>query len=99
MGGYGTWFFAMMHPELFAAIAPICGGGMAWNAPSLTMPVWAFHGDLDKTVSFVHSNEMVEKLKSLGRNVKFTVFEGEGHSIQHLAYTAELLDWLLASQK
>ena len=41
MGGFGTWFVAMARPDLFAAIAPVCGGGMAWNAASLTMPVWA----------------------------------------------------------
>ena len=27
MGGYGTWGMATAHPDLFAAIAPICGGG------------------------------------------------------------------------
>jgi predicted peptidase len=25
MGGHGTWYIAYRHPELFAAIAPICG--------------------------------------------------------------------------
>jgi predicted peptidase len=25
MGGHGTWYLAFRHPELFAAIAPICG--------------------------------------------------------------------------
>ena len=91
MGGFGTWFLAMAHPELFAAIAPVCGGGMPWNAGTLTMPVWAFHGDMDKTVSFRHSSEMVDALKSLGRDVEFTVYEGAGHSIQHLAFSNELL--------
>jgi predicted peptidase len=27
MGGYGTWALAAEHPEKFAAIVPICGGG------------------------------------------------------------------------
>jgi len=27
MGGYGTWELGLAHPERFAAIAPICGGG------------------------------------------------------------------------
>ena len=44
MGGFGTWYTAMAYPALFAAIAPCCGGGMAWNAPLLQMPIWAFHG-------------------------------------------------------
>ena len=50
MGGYGTWYTAMARPDLFAAIAPVCGGGMAWNADVLTMPVWAFHGTADNVV-------------------------------------------------
>ncbi|MFN2601409.1 MAG: alpha/beta hydrolase-fold protein [Gemmatimonadaceae bacterium] len=25
MGGHGTWYLAYRHPEIFAAIAPICG--------------------------------------------------------------------------
>jgi pimeloyl-ACP methyl ester carboxylesterase len=27
MGGFGTWTLAMKHPEEFAALLPICGGG------------------------------------------------------------------------
>ncbi|MBO5975659.1 MAG: prolyl oligopeptidase family serine peptidase, partial [Oscillospiraceae bacterium] len=99
MGGFGTWFFAMAHPELFAAIAPVCGGGMAWSASKLTMPVWAFHGDQDQVVRFVHSAEMVEALEKLGRDVKFTVFKGEGHAIQKLSFTEELLCWLISKKK
>lgn len=99
MGGYGTWYTAMARPDLFAAIAPVCGGGMAWNAFTLTMPVWAFHGALDQTVSPIQSKEMVDKLVALGRDVKFTVFENEGHSIQTLAMTEELINWLLSKKK
>jgi predicted peptidase len=25
MGGHGTWYIAYRHPELFAAVAPVCG--------------------------------------------------------------------------
>src|SRR5690606_31769939 len=32
MGGYGTWYLALMHPERYAALLPICGG---LDAPSL----------------------------------------------------------------
>ena len=99
MGGYGTWFTAMARPDLFAAIAPVCGGGMAWNASTLTMPVWAFHGALDQTVSFNQSKEMIDKLTSLGRDARLTVFENEGHSIQTLAMKEELINWLLSKSK
>ena len=51
MGGYATWQLAMSRPELFAAIIPICGGGMYWNAGRLIhMGVWVFHGEEDITV-------------------------------------------------
>jgi predicted peptidase len=61
MGGYGTWQLAMSRPELFAAIAPICGGGMYWNTARLkNTSVWAFHGDSDATVLPEESKKMVE---------------------------------------
>ena len=51
MGGYATWQLAMSMPEHFAAILPICGGGMYWNAGRLAkLPVWAFHGAKDTVV-------------------------------------------------
>ena len=95
MGGYGTWFTAMARPDLFAAIAPVCGGGMAWNAPKLTVPVWAFHGACDQTVSVIQSDEMVAKLKAHGADVRYTRAESVGHNVWELAYTEELLRWFL----
>ena len=32
MGGYGTWTLACRYPERFAAIAPVCGGGLPFLA-------------------------------------------------------------------
>ncbi len=95
MGGYGTWYTAMARPDLFAAIAPVCGGGMAWNAPVLTMPVWAFHGVDDPVVSVTQSDEMVEALRRAGRNVTYTRLEGVQHNAWDYAYNEELLAWLL----
>ena len=99
MGGYGTWFTAMARPDLFAAIAPVCGGGMAWNAGVLTMPVWAFHGAEDETVSPMQSDEMVASLKALGADVTYSRIDGVGHNVWNYAYNIELLNWLLSKQK
>ena len=30
MGGHGTWYVAYRHPELFAAVVPICGWVREW---------------------------------------------------------------------
>ena len=99
MGGFGTWYTAMAYPDLFAAIAPCCGGGMAWNAGVLTMPVWAFHGLNDGVVSPRHTIEMIEKLKETNKNVKCDLYEGVYHDSWTRAFTTDTLNWLLEQRK
>ncbi len=99
MGGFGTWYTAMAYPQLFAAIAPCCGGGMAWNAHSLTMPVWAFHGLEDTTVSPSQTIEMVERLKLCNPRLRYDLYEGVGHDSWVRAFTEPTLAWLLSQKK
>ncbi len=99
MGGFGTWFTAMARPDLFAAIVPICGGGMAWNAHMLTMPVWAFHGCEDEIVPVFHSDDMVNAMKKAGLDITYTRVEGAGHDVWTDAYNTELLEWLLSKKR
>lgn len=99
MGGYGTWFTSMARPDLFAAIAPICGGGMAWNAGVLNMPIWAFHGADDPVVSPTQSDEMVAKLKEINADVTYTRIDGVGHDVWEYAYNRELIEWLLSKKR
>ena len=99
MGGFGTWYTAMAYPELFAAIAPCCGGGMAWNAQTLQMPIWAFHGLNDTVVSPNHTIEMVEALKSTNLNLKCDLYEGVGHGSWGKAFSEQTLNWILSQTK
>lgn len=99
MGGFGTWYTAMAYPELFAAIAPCCGGGMAWNADSLQMPVWAFHGLEDTVVAPSQTIEMVEKLKDINPNLKYDLYEGVGHDSWKKAFSEQTLNWILSCKK
>lgn len=101
MGGFGTWYTAMEFPEMFAAIAPVCGGGMPWNAGMLSMPVWAFHGDKDDLVLPSNSIDMINALRAQGRgdDVKFNLLEGVGHNAWDYAYNKELYDWLLSHKR
>jgi len=99
MGGFGTWYTAMAYPDLFAAIAPCCGGGMAWNAGVLKMPIWAFHGLDDKVVSPYHTIDMIEKLKGKNPELKYNLYEGVGHNSWELAFSIDLLNWLLSHKK
>ena len=64
MGGFGTWTLAAAHPEKFAAIAPICGGGNPRQAEKLKdLPIWIFHGAKDNTVPIARSEDMVKALQ------------------------------------
>jgi len=99
MGGFGTWYTAMAYPALFAAIAPCCGGGMAWNAPLLQMPIWAFHGLEDTVVSPRHTIEMIEVLKPINPQLKYDLYEGVGHHSWEFAFTEPTLSWLLSQKK
>lgn len=99
MGGYGTWYTAQAYPDLFAAIAPCCGGGMVWYAPVLQMPIWAFHGLED---DLVPPNETIQMQKALeGKNdkAKFTYYEGVDHNSWRLGFSPELIEWLLQQHK
>lgn len=100
MGGYTTWQLAMSRPELFAAIVPICGGGMYWNAARmLNMGVWAFHGSDDTTVYPDESRKMVRSLNNKGGNAKLTIYEGEGHNAWTPTFNnEEMWNWLFTQK-
>ena len=83
MGGYGTWQLGLNHPDRFAAIAPICGGGDILSillpdrkqAKRLKeLPVWAFHGARDEAVKLTESERMVNALRKIGNDAKLTVY-------------------------
>jgi predicted esterase len=96
MGGYGTWETVMKYPELFAAIAPICGGGdpsTAWKIRYT--PTWIFHGAKDSVVSIRNSEVMSDALTQF-RNVQFTVYpEAEHDSWTETYGNDELYQWFL----
>ena len=101
MGGFGTWSLAIAYPELFAAIAPVSGGGVPPLARNLKdVPVWAIHGALDDIVPLHQSENMVNKLKSAGGNVRFSVFPELKHDMWLVSYNdPKLYEWLFAHHK
>jgi predicted peptidase len=101
MGGYGTWMLAAKHPKLFAAIAPVCGGGNPADAEKLKdIPIWNFHGDKDTAVPIKRSQEMIDAIKAAGGKPEFKIYEGVGHNCWDKAYREEgLNDWFLKNVK
>ncbi len=78
MGGYGTWDLITRHPELFAAAIPMSGSGDPSKASRIkSLPLWLFHGTLDKAVPVGGSRNMIMALQKEGREVVFTLKEFE----------------------
>ena len=101
MGGNGTWRMATAHPDIFAAVAPICGWGDTTRVSALReIPVWAFHGKKDPVIDFERGESMVNSLKSAGGNVRFTAYPEAGHDSWTETYTnPEFYAWLLGQKK
>ncbi len=101
MGGYGSWELAMCCPEYFAAVVPICGGGMYWNAGRLKhLPIWAFHGEKDRVVFVEESRKMVDAVNKRGGNARLTLYpEAEHDSWTETYKNRELMLWLLEQSK
>lgn len=110
MGGYGTWALAAEHPERFAAIAPICGGGdtipillagTKKKAALKSLGVWAFHGAKDPVVKLEESEKMVNAFKQIGSpDVRLTVYPDAGHDSWTETYDdPRLYEWLLGHRR
>ena len=75
LGGFGTWSWSGEHPERFAGLVPICGGGKSDKAAALKgMPIWAFHGDADSVVKFATGQAIDDAAKADGL---FTLLMGD----------------------
>jgi hypothetical protein len=97
LGGGGTWTMGQTYPELFASLPVVCGG---YNSPSKAcdiaaddLPVWAFHGDADNTVSYFKSLNMVNAINACtpapSPLAKIDIYRGVKHDAWIRAYTPD----------
>jgi predicted peptidase len=102
MGGMGTFEAVYKYPSLFAAAMPICGGGdvASYDSRILKTPFWVFHGDADPVVDVLYSRTMVDKLKELKADVKYTEYPGVSHNSWDNAFAeGEFLSWMFAHRR
>ena len=100
MGAEGVWSLAAAHPKRFAAIVPICGGGITKLAEALKdVPCWAFHGDADKVVHVQDTRNLVEAITNAGGRPQYQEYRGVDHNCWDRAYAdPELYKWLQAQK-
>lgn len=103
MGGYGSWALGGTYPDRFAAIVPICGGGMRLHARRIAnagLPVWAFHGAKDKAVGLEESQRMVDFIQTFGGDAKLTVYPKAQHDSWTETYNNnDVYDWMLTKKR
>jgi predicted peptidase len=103
MGGYGAWSIAVDNPDLFAAIAPISGGGTPFSTPKLKaithVPWIVVHGDNDPTVPVEESRKMVKAGKELGVEIKYIEVPGGNHGDVVVPAFKDIFDWFDAHKR
>jgi predicted peptidase len=100
MGGYGTWSIAMNHPDIFAALGPISGGGTPAGMVKIRhIPAYVVHGDDDRTVSVTQSRNMVEAGKKAGAEIVYVEVPGGSHVGVAAPAFASMLDFFARQQK
>jgi len=103
-GGFGTWYMAGKHPELFAAINPIVGWGTPEQMVPIAehnIPVWAFSGGRDPVVPTKYFFAGMNKLEELGdEEVRYTIHEDLSHDTWKRVYAGEdIYNWFLSHSK
>ena len=68
--GMGTFEILSQRPDMFAAATPICGSGDLNKVKNYAkkLPIWIFHGSLDKVVLPKESLNIAKKIIEEGGN-------------------------------
>ncbi|MFT4546310.1 MAG: pimeloyl-ACP methyl ester carboxylesterase [Verrucomicrobiales bacterium] len=113
MGGYGTYAWAGVNPEHFAAIAPMVGGLGAlgpkdvtpqlelWGKNLATLPMRAYYGGDDRVVPADRGEMILKAIKKTGgRKATVIVLDGVGHNAGQRAYSdPDFFRWLFKQRR
>lgn len=110
MGGYGVYRTAFERPGFFKGLAIFSGVpdvATRWLGPGHPdfldpstlggfkgMPVFIFHGTLDRNCPFEKTERLVGLLKAAGAQVDFVTEPGKGHEYPAPATIARYFAWL-----
>jgi pimeloyl-ACP methyl ester carboxylesterase len=105
MGGGGVWQIASAKPELFAAIAPVAGGGVPEAVRSRllesvrSLPIFIVHGAKDTIVAPQGSRDMFAAAQKAGLNVKYLEVPDADHILVVGTSIAEVLNFFEKNAK
>lgn len=102
MGGFGAFDFTTRHPNRVAAATVVCGGYDTSAAHILSaIPIWMFHGSLDRLVHTDNSRYMFKALQAAGsKKAAYTELKNVKHAAWLTAYGSyEIFKWMFANHK
>jgi predicted esterase len=100
MGGFGTWVLGPKYSTIWAAMAPISGGGQPASLEKIKdIPEIVIHGDADTTVPVGSSRMMVEAAKKLGIEIKYIEVPGGSHTNVAAPNMSAIFDFFDAHRK
>jgi len=102
MGGAGVWNAITFRPRLFAAAVICCASEQSADdgTGGIDTPLWAFHGDSDKTVPVSATRNRMAARRNAGGHPLYTEYAGVDHNVWQWAYTEpELMTWLFAQRR
>ncbi|MEZ5366900.1 MAG: prolyl oligopeptidase family serine peptidase [Bryobacterales bacterium] len=103
-GGYGTWSMASMHPDRWAAVAPVCGTidpAKVKPIADAKLPIWIFEGGRDPVVKPEWVMAAARALEDAGHpEVRVTVHEDLAHNVWTRVYEGwDVYQWMLRNRR
>ncbi len=101
MGGFGSWELANAHPEMWSAVAPICGRGKPEYASNIKgLPIWTLVGDDDGVQTVRNTRDMFVAVQKAGGKPRITEYLSVPHNSWDRAYNdPALIEWLINSHR
>lgn len=99
-GGFGSWFFADTHPELFSgSIAIAQAYGLITDDEGIKrteVPVYVIHGEVDELFPYTNTESLVELARNAGSEVELVMAVGLDHNraCDYLPYIEDAIDWV-----
>jgi predicted peptidase len=95
------WITATPRLTTAPVVPPDSGAPMAALARQLRgVPIWIFHGEMDRVVPVIGSREPAAALEDAGGNVRYTEYLGIDHNSWDATYASkEFVDWLFSQSR
>jgi predicted esterase len=97
MGGFGAIELATHSPERWKSVVVLAGGPPKTNFDNAkSIPFWLFHGEDDAIVPTEQTDQLANRLREAGAQVRVTILPETDHNLWRDVYRWNgLWDWML----